>query len=91
VADQALTRADYQDLRRLLLSVLAQGQRNSADLGEVMADLDALTAAVTAVTSSQATTNEALTVLTEATSTQEEMLLELKAIREHLELIVEEL
>lgn len=86
-----LTRGDYQDLRRLLLSVLAATQRNSADLGAVMADLDALAAAVTAVTSSQATTNAALTVLSDAVSTQEEQLAELKKISEQLELIVGEL
>ena len=85
------TRADVQDLRRLLLAVLAALSRNNADLGAIMTTSTSLTAATAALAENQAALTLLLDRIIEGVSTQEEQLAELKTIREQLELIVGEL
>lgn len=88
---QQVTRADFEQLRRLLLQVLAATQHNSADVGAVMTTSTALTTATTSLAASVAALTLLMDKIVEGVSTQEEQLAELKAIREQMEIIVGEL
>lgn len=86
-----VTKADLDDLRRMLRIILGVLSRTGSDVGAVMTTSTDLTAAVTALTESQTAITALLESLLEGKSTQEEALAELRAIRQGMDLIVEEL